>query len=146
MHLVKRVLSQQATARVHPPPSQPDFPPAKRLHPHEVSSLRTNTMPFRGRGLSKRPTSPRRSSRPKTILNGPFHDHDFILQQYFKSGVDLKHHEKEAPKSPLHNFYALVKNGQQPRYEFTSGSYSKGDKLIDVCRYVCSSSPIPLSD
>jgi len=161
MQPVKRSLSQQATARVQPPLTPPDFPPAKRLRDSSPARLRTlpasNTMPFRGRGLSRRPgdrpsSSPHpsrqaskrtsRSAPPKNILNGPFHDQDFILKQYFKSGVDLKHHYKETPKSPLHNFYAVVKNGQLPKYEFTRGSLTKEDKEVEVWRYVYSRSSI----
>jgi hypothetical protein len=50
----------------------------------------------------------------------------------------LKEHYKQIPKSPLHNFYAVVKNGQQPRYESTCGSVIKEDKYVEVWRYVCS--------
>ena len=138
------------------------FSPVRRRNfPHSSSPIFKNTMAFRGKPLSKRtggpssdvdrpPSSHRhqpkqskrggRSSAPKSILNGPFHDQDFIVKEYFKSGVDLKGHYKHTPKSPLHNFYAIVKDGQQPRYEFSRGSIIKGDKYVEVWRFVRSKS------
>ena len=137
--------------------------PRRRNFPRSSSPIFKNTMALRGKPLSKRTGGPssdfvdrppsshrhqpkqfkrsgRSSAPPKNILNGPFHDQDFIIKEYFKSGVDLKGHYKHTPKSPLHNFYAIVKDGQQPRYEFSRGSIIKGDKYVEVWRSVCSKS------
>jgi small subunit ribosomal protein S24e len=141
---IKRSLSQQATALVQPPP-------AKRQRPDSFSSVPpSNTMAFRGRGPAKRPAGPpdgpsskqfskranRPSAPPKNVLSGPFHDQEFITKHYLKSAVDLKVNDKHTPKSPLHNFYAVVKDGQQPKYDFARGSVIREDQYVDVWRYV----------
>lgn len=141
-----------------------------RSLPSSSSVFPSTTMASRGRGFPKRQgghssfnvvdrpshrhqakpsSSSKRGSRsspfPKNIFNGPMHDQDFISKEYSKSGKGLKEHWKQTPKSPLHNFYAVVKNGQQPRYESTRGSIIQGDKHIEIWRYVCSS-PYHLSN
>lgn len=133
----------------------------RRSLPGPSSVVPPNSMALRGRGTSRRPggTPPtldavdrpsssshrhqakqkRRgpdSAPPKSVLTGPLHDQDTIIKEHFKSVVDLKTHDKQTPKSPLHNFYAIVKDGRQPRYESTRGSVIMGDKYVEVWRYV----------
>jgi hypothetical protein len=65
----------------------------------------------------------------KNLLEGPFHDKAFIVQEYFKSGTDLRQDFKKNPKSPLHNFYAVIKSGQQPKYESVQGTFGKSEEI-----------------
>ena len=65
----------------------------------------------------------------KNLLEGPFHDEAFIVQEYFKSGTDLRQDFKKNPKSPLHNFYAVVKSGRQPKYESVQGTFGKSEVI-----------------
>jgi len=65
----------------------------------------------------------------KNLLEGPFHDEAFIVQEYFKSGTDLRQDFKKNPKSPLHNFYAVVKSGRQPNYESVQGTFGKSEVI-----------------
>ncbi|KAF9526480.1 hypothetical protein CPB83DRAFT_770211 [Crepidotus variabilis] len=74
----------------------------------------------RGSAPSSRARSP---LPPKTLLEGPFHDESFIKKEYHKSGRSLRKEYEANPKSPLHNFYAAVKEGEAPKYESVQGTY-----------------------
>ena len=71
---------------------------------------------------------------PKNPLDGPFHDKEYILKEHFKSGRELKPGYNILPKNPLHNFYAIVKDGQTPTYESVLGTYVRGDERLSVWR------------
>lgn len=71
---------------------------------------------------------------PKNPLDGPFHDKEYILKEHFKSGRELKPVYKLFPRSPLHNFYAILKDGQTPAYERVLGTYVRGDEHLSVWR------------
>lgn len=93
---------------------------------------------------SIRPSSPskrgRRGNATRSVycsmpsIEGPFHDEAFIVKEYFKSGTDLRGDYKRNPKSPLHNFYSVAKNGQHPKYETVQGTYMKGSERIQIWR------------
>ncbi len=77
----------------------------------------------------KRDNTARSVHSSKNLLQGPFHDEAFIAQEYFKSGTDLRRDFKENPKSPLHNFYSVIKSGQQPKYESVQGTFGKSEEI-----------------
>jgi len=71
---------------------------------------------------------------PKNQLDGPFHDKEYILKEYHKSGRVLKSDYKLLPKNPLNNFYAIVKDGQTPTYDSVLGTYVRNDEYLSVWR------------
>jgi len=67
-------------------------------------------------------------------LEGPFHNQEYITQQYNKSLIPLKPSHKDTPKSSIGNFLMLAAD-QLPKYNFKQGCINLDSGPMNVWRY-----------
>ncbi|KAH9486931.1 ATP-dependent DNA/RNA helicase DHX36 [Psilocybe cubensis] len=142
---VKRPFSHQAVLP-QPRASFPTAPPAKK--PRSASPLHQKFMPSfpnRHRPSDAGPSSqsrrkpprnqPKSKARPlpSNLLDGPFHDEDYIEREHKKSPIPLKPVYKNTPKSAVNNFYSTAKN-LIPEYVSVQRPILVGDELQQIWR------------
>ena len=152
----KRPYSQHAT-QSSPRTQNASPPPPKRHRGAAVPSpfaskhfkLATRKPP-RSSEPSPSPASPRQSSfnarrgslkrskmqhviQPKTVLTGPYHTEAYIEKEYNKSSIPLRPYHKEAPRSPLNNFYQVI-TGKLPTFTSVDGVIIQGNQRIPIHR------------
>ncbi|TFK77096.1 P-loop containing nucleoside triphosphate hydrolase protein [Pluteus cervinus] len=88
---------------------------------HGPSSLRYKKRGGRAGGPSRR------------ILDGPFHDEQYIQQHYNTSNAPLKKVHENAPKSSLGNF-SMLAAGKVPAYEYLDGVLYDGASMHQLWR------------
>ncbi len=88
---------------------------------HGPSSLRYKKRGGRAGGPSRR------------ILDGPFHDEQYIQQHYNTSNAPLKKVHENAPKSSLGNF-SMLAAGKVPVYEYADGVLYDGANMHQLWR------------
>lgn len=118
-------------------PNQPHTSTVPPSAPSGPSSSRNTAVKARGgigkRGKGRQPP-PKEPPPPKNLLEGPFRDEAFIEREHNPTGVALTG-IKEGAKSPLNNFYALVKH-KTPDYISKPGSMIIGNSVQSVWRCV----------
>lgn len=152
---VKRSYSQQAVQPL-PRATFSPVPPAKKprsaspLPPQSASTAtrQTKAMPpssNRHRASEAGPSSqsrrkplrnqpkPKARKLPRDLMEGPFHDEDYIEREHKKSPIPLKAVHKNTPKSAVNNFYVAVKNCV-PEYVSVPGTVLVGDELCQIWR------------
>lgn len=67
-------------------------------------------------------------------LEGPFHNREYIAQQYNKSLIPLKPLHRDTPKSSIGNF-SMTAADQSPKYDFKEGCIHLDSGPMNVWRY-----------